>query len=52
MGNVFKKNGCFAALPPGEAVMGEKGQFVIKTNKLESKALEFILADEWLEKSD
>ena len=52
MGNILKKKVHFEVLPSGEVVSGEKAQFTIKTNKMDPKVLEFILEDEWLQKSD
>ena len=52
MGNVLKKKVYFEALPSGEVVSGEKAHFTIKTNKMDPKVLEFILEDDWLQKSD
>ena len=52
MGNVFKKKVNFESLPSGKVVRGEKAHFTIKTTGMDPKVLEFILEDEWLQKSD
>ena len=52
MGNAFKKKVHFEALPSGKVLNGEKAHFTIKTNKIDPDVLEFILEDEWLQKSD
>ena len=52
MGNVFKKKVHFEALPSGNVLSGEKANFTIRTNKIDPDVLEFILKDEWLQKSD
>ena len=52
MGNVFKKTVHLEALPSGKILSGEKAHFTIKTSKINLDVLEFILEDDWLQKSD